>query len=280
MRILVTGSSGTLGAEIVRRLRTRHEVLGVDLVPGPETDLCGSVTDRSAVSEWTSGVDAVIHTASLHAPQVASRTKQEFIDTNVSGVLNLLEAAAQSDVKRFVYTSTTSIYGHALLPTDRAVWVTEELVPRPRDLYDITKLAAEELCRHFAETTPMGILALRTGRFFTEPPEVMAVHRLNRGLDVRDAAEAHLLALQSKLKGFEVFNISARSPFDSDDLPELLRNAPAVIQSYFPDAPDQFRRQGWQLPQSLDRVYVSAKAERLLGFRPRYNFGEYMRAVL
>ncbi|HEV8192003.1 MAG TPA: NAD(P)-dependent oxidoreductase, partial [Ktedonobacterales bacterium] len=131
MRILITGSSGQLGHEIARQLAPQHQILGLDVVPEERTTHVASVTDAAVVSELVRSVDAVIHVASLHAPHVPLRSKQDFVDTNVSGTLQLLEASAAANVQRFVYTSTTSVYGFALVPGDQAVWVTEELVPRP-----------------------------------------------------------------------------------------------------------------------------------------------------
>jgi UDP-glucose 4-epimerase len=279
MRILITGSSGQLGREIARQLEPRHETVGVDIIPGERTTHVASIADAALVRQLIRGVDAVIHVASLHAPHVAQRPKQDFVDTNISGTLQLLEAAVGAHARRFVYTSTTSLCGFALVPGDQAVWVTEELTPRPRDIYDITKLAAEELCHHFALAEGLPTICLRISRFFAEPPEAVARHRLYRGVDVRDAAAAHVLAVTNQDVGFDVFNISARSPFAEGDLPELLHDAAAVIRRHFPDAERVFRRHGWQVPDSIDRVYVTAKAERILGYRPRFNFAELLRTL-
>ncbi len=139
MRILVTGSSGHLGAAIAEQLSMSHEPIGIDLLPGRWTQHVVSIADRDAVFQVASGVDSIVHTASLHQPHLATHAKQSFIDTNITGTLNLLEAAVQAQVQRFVYTSTTSLYGWAMVPREAAVWVTEDLVPRPRDIYDIPR---------------------------------------------------------------------------------------------------------------------------------------------
>jgi UDP-glucose 4-epimerase len=219
----------------------------------------------------------VIHTASLHARHLGTFSKRAFVETNVDGTLTLLELAAAARVARVVYTSTTSLYGHALVPTDRAVWVTEALAPQPRDIYDITKLAAEHLCRVFHEESGIPALCLRVGHFFPESPGRLAAHRLYRGLDLRDAVTAHLLAATVEGPGFGVYNIAARSPFAEADTPELLRDAPAVIRRYHPDAPGAFARHGWVLPASIDRVYAIERATRGLGYAPQHNLADFLR---
>jgi nucleoside-diphosphate-sugar epimerase len=166
-----------------------------------------------------------------------------------------------------------------MVPQDQAVWVTEALTPRPRDIYDITKITAEELCRHFALSMGLSTICLRTARFFPEPPELMALYRLYRGVDVRDAAAAHVLALTYQDLLFEVFNIAAPSPFLESDMPALLQDAPSVLQERVPEAVQVFAQRGWRLPTSIDRVYVIEKAKQQLKYRPVYTFQKYISSL-
>jgi nucleoside-diphosphate-sugar epimerase len=277
MRVLVTGSSGQLGMEICRQLAEVHQVTGLDPAPGPFTHVLGGVEDRALVFEQVSRVDAVVHVASLHAPHRDQLPKTRFVDVNVQGALHLLEAAVAHGCKRFVYTSTTSVYGRAMEPHgDAAVWVTEELTPEPRDIYDVTKLAAEQLCRLIHEEKGLPVIILRTSRFYPQPGEVLAIHRLHRGLDVRDCAWAHRLALESRVP-FGLYNISARSPFQREDLPELWGDAARVIRRRAPEAAELLAQRNIPLPARLDRVYVIARAEAELGFHPRFNALEFLR---
>jgi UDP-glucose 4-epimerase len=277
MRVLVTGSSGQLGVEVCRQLSEAHTVTGLDVLPGPFTHVVGSVEDRALAFEQVSRVDAVVHVASLHAPHRDQQPKSRFVEVNVQGALHLLEAAVAHRCQRFIYTSTTSVYGRAMEPrSGAAVWVTEELTPEPRDIYDVTKLAAEQLCRLIHEEHGLPVLILRTSRFYPQPYELLAIHRLHRGLDVRDCAWAHRLALESRVP-FGLYNISARSPFQREDLPELLRDAASVIRRRAPEVAELLARRGMALPSSLDRVYVVARAEAELGFQPRFNALEFLR---
>ena len=278
MRVLVTGSSGRLGGEVAAQLEARgHDAVGLDRAPSRWTRLIGNVEDRGLVERAMDGAEAVVHTASLHAPDVGRVPDWAFVAANVDGTSGLLEAAAACGVRRFVYTSTTSIYGHALVPADRADWVTEDLPPKPRDVYDVTKLAAEALCERFAREANLASICLRTARFFPEAPEILAAHRLSRGIDVRDAAAAHVLAVENATVDFSVFNVSARSPFGETDLPELLADAPRAIGRHFPWAEAAFAARGWTLPASIDRVYVIAKAEAVLRYDPVHGFAALMR---
>lgn len=270
MRILVTGSSGQLGSTVAKMLADRHEVVGIDLTPADVPSRVGSILDRDLVADAMRGVDAVVHAASLHARHVQDKSPQQFVETNVSGTITLLEAAARNRVKRFIYTSTTSVYGHAMADGDHAVWVTEDLIPKPRDVYDITKLAAEQLCAVAARTYGMTCTSLRVSRFFPEPARLVAIYRLYRGVDVRDAAAAHLLALDAPGNGFDVFNISAHSPFTRDHLHRLKSSAPRVFKALFPWIEEAFARRSWELPASVDRVYVTDKAQKQLGYRPKF----------
>lgn len=118
-------------------------------------------------------MDAVVHTATLHKPHVVTHSRQNFVDTNITGTLNLLEECREAGVGVFVFTSTTSVFGQALTPSrsEPAAWITENTLTRPKNIYGITKLAAENLCELFHRTEGLSCLILRTSRFFPEPDD-------------------------------------------------------------------------------------------------------------
>jgi len=271
MRVLITGAAGRIGSSIAERLAQDHDVIGLDVRGGPYTSVIGSITDAQLIDDLCSRVDAVVHTAALHAPHVGFVPDSDFRRTNLLGTQVLLRGSLRGPVTRFIYTSTTSLYGQAMVSNDRAVWVTEELEPVPRDIYDETKIAAEGECATAARAG-LPCIALRMSRCFPEPQDLMAIYRLYRGVDPRDVAHAHALALTSDLKGFHVFNISAATPFQPEDTQELLSNAGRVILRYYPWAEREFARRGWQLPESIDRVYAIEKAQEMLAYTPEYNF--------
>jgi nucleoside-diphosphate-sugar epimerase len=133
MRILLTGSSGWLGRFLAPRLRLDgHEVIGLDVAPGADTRILGSVADGALVDRTFAdhGIEAVIHSGGLHKPDIARCTEQDFVDVNVTGTLNLLRAAAAAGNDRFLFTSTTSLMISAGLHAGkaggatRAAWLT------------------------------------------------------------------------------------------------------------------------------------------------------------
>ncbi len=296
MRVLLTGSSGWLGRFLAPRLRAAgHDVTGLDIAPGINTQIVGSVADRVVVERAFSNhdIEAVIHAAALHKPDIARYPAQAFIDVNVTGTLNLLQAAAAAKHDRFVFTSTTSLMISRAIRQEAGsatVWLDEEFGPlAPRNIYGVTKLAAEGLCRLYSLERPLNCIVLRTGRFFPEEDDTLrhlsglnlkANEFLNRRLAVEDAADAHIAALeQAPAIGFDVFIISAPLPFKPSDAAALKSDAATIVSHYFPDAPALYARQNWQLPASIGRVYDARKAQRLLGFRCKTDFGQVLDAL-
>lgn len=288
MRILVTGSAGHLGEALVRTLDQHgHEPIGVDLLASPFTRHVGSITERKLVARWVEGVDAILHTATLHKPHVVTHTTQDFIDTNVTGTLNLLEEAASHGVSSFIFTSTTSTFGDAMRPAtgDSAVWVTEELTPVPRNIYGVTKAAAEDLCQLAFKRHGLPCLVLRTSRFFPEEDDHAATRNsyedgnikanefLYRRVEIEDVVNAHLCALKRVPEiGFDRFIISATTPFLPEDLGQLGQDATTVLERRVPGSGEVYRKLGWRMFPTLGRVYVNQRARERLSWQPGWDF--------
>jgi nucleoside-diphosphate-sugar epimerase len=288
MTIVVAGSAGHLGEALVRTLRAAgRPVIGLDVIDTPYTSHVGSITDRAFVRRCMTGAQAVIHAAALHKPHVATHARQEFVDVNITGTLNLLEEAKAAGVRALVYTSTTSAFGSALTPPDGApaAWITEDVRPVPKNIYGVTKAAAEDLCELFHRRLGLACLVLRTSRFFPDEDDSKAVRAsyaddnvkanelLFRRADIEDVVEAHLLALErAPAIGFGKYIISATTPFAEADLPELRHDAPAVVRRLYPQMEAIYASRGWSMSPSIDRVYVNARARAELGWTPHYDF--------
>jgi nucleoside-diphosphate-sugar epimerase len=288
MRILVTGSSGHLGEALMRVLGEEgHDVIGLDVLASLHTTVVGSIADRACVRRCMAGVDAVVHAATLHKPHVESHPRTEFVDTNITGTLNLLEEAVAAGASRFVFTSTTSAFGRALTPEEGepAAWITEDVAPVPRNIYGTTKTAAENLCELIARDHGLPCLILRTSRFFPEADDRDDVRStyadlnlkvnelLYRRVDIEDVVSAHLLALErAPAIGFGRYIVSATSPFTRDDLAPIRHDLPSVVRRLFPDYEQLYAQKGWRMFPSIERVYVNGLARNELGWSPRYDF--------
>jgi UDP-glucose 4-epimerase len=272
VRVVVTGSSGQLGGTVVRLLRADgFEVIGLDRRPGPGTTVVGDLREDRLLRRLVSEVDGIVHTAGLHAPHLAAAAKSEFVAVNVAGTQRLLDAAVAAGVGRLVFSSSTSVYGHALEPRDAAVWVDEALVPQPRDVYDVTKLAAEQLCRLYGSETGAAVVCIRVSRFsFADAPHLAVPYCLYRAVHVEDAARAHQLALLRPVREPTTVVVSGASPYRREDLPELLTDADAVLRRRAPRLVAAMAAAGVPLPRRVDRVYAIDAATALFGYRPRY----------
>jgi UDP-glucose 4-epimerase len=269
-------------------------VVGLDVLESSHTGAVGSIVDRGFVRGWVREADAIIHAATLHKPHVGSHDRQAFVDTNITGTLNLLEEAVAAGVGSFVFTSTTSAFGRALSPPPGApaAWITEDVAPVPRNIYGATKSAAEDLCELVHGDHGLPCLILRTSRFFPEPDDrddVRAAYEdanlkvnelLYRRVDIADVVSAHRLALERAPEiGFGRYIISATTPFGRDDLEGLRTDAPAVVARSFPDYEAIYEERGWRMFPGIERVYVNDRARQELGWEPRWDFGHALERV-
>jgi UDP-glucose 4-epimerase len=157
--------------------------------------------------------------------------------------------------------------------------------PVPRNIYGVTKTAAEDLCELFHRLHGLPCLVLRTSRFFAEADDdpsargayedanIKANEYLYRRVDIQDVVDAHLLAVERAPQiGFGRYILSATTPFEPDDLAELRTDAPAVVRRRMPEYEDEYARRGWRMFPQIERVYVNERARRELGWQPRYDF--------
>ncbi|GAM91162.1 hypothetical protein ANO11243_092090 [Dothideomycetidae sp. 11243] len=292
--VLVTGSSGHLGTALMLALPDMgFTPVGIDIIPSPHTTVLGSINDRTLIRRLLTENDIrfVVHTATLHKPHVESHTRQDFVDTNISGTLSILEEvrALGSQVEGVIFLSSTTTFGAALSPgPDKpAVWIDEQVIPIPKNIYGVTKVAAEDLCHLFHRQTGIPTLVLRTSRFFPEQDDdedrrnamgddnLKVVELVYRRCDIEDIVRAVACAMR---KAREVrwgkYIISAPTPFknDAETLRILNSDSRGAFVAAVPGCDTMFAKRGWKFPQRVDRVYDSSKAVRELGWKPVYTF--------
>ncbi|KJY88659.1 NAD-dependent epimerase/dehydratase family protein [Pseudoalteromonas piscicida] len=276
MRILVTGSAGRVGRAIYIKLMKNHDVVGLDKTPCSTVDFIGDICDGELISKALEGVDAVVHTAALHAPHVGLIADEEFLAINVDATEQLALTGVKAGIKHFVFTSTTALYGYASSSEGFASWITEQVEPQPKSIYHKSKILAENKLNEISNLFNLPVTVLQMSRCFPEPADLMAIYRLTRGIDVRDVANAHSCAIVKRLRGFNRFIISGSTPFSLKDCEHLYHNASAVIKEKCPEIATNFEQRGWPLPASLDRVYDSSSAQNKLDWQPKHSFASVL----
>jgi UDP-glucose 4-epimerase len=274
VRILVTGSSGRIGRAIFGAAASTHTLVGLDRSPFSTSQFVGDVADPALLRRAMVGIDAIIHCAALHAPHVGVVDDAEFIRVNVDGLRLMLDAAFEAGVRTIVYTSTTALYGDAVLP-EACTWIDASTVPVPKTIYHRTKLAAEALLEQ-AAGADLAVRIVRMSRCFPEPVDRMALYRLHRGIDVRDVADAHLAALVAAGAPFQRHIASGSTPFRPGDVDALSRDARDVLQRRCPALVKAFERRNWSLPDRIDRVYDASATRLAWGWQPRFGFAEVL----
>jgi nucleoside-diphosphate-sugar epimerase len=286
-RVLVTGSSGHLGEALVRTLRKGDaDVVSIDSRPSPYTNVVGSVDNPDLIRDVMAGVRVVFHLAAHHKPQLAFLPRRLFLDTNINGTQTLLDAAVAANVRAFVMTSSTTVFGDALIPPadEPAAWIDESITPVPKNIYGVTKAGAEDLCQLAHRNDGLACVVLRVSRFFTEGDDtpdqydgrseenIKANEYAYRRIALEDAVDAHLKAAQlAPLLGFGRYVVSASTPFTREDMAQLRIDAASVFALRVPLAAAVWKQRGWRFPDRLDRVYVNARAQRDLGWCPRFD---------
>jgi nucleoside-diphosphate-sugar epimerase len=286
MRVLITGAGGNLGRVLAPALAAEgHVPLLLDARPldSEHESIQGDVRDRETVDRAVQGVDAVIHGAALHGVHVDRWPPQDFWSINATGTFNVLEAMREAGVDRLVLSSTMAVYGESMVPPDGA-WgvVTDDSPVLPRDVYGMSKVVCEDLARHYARRRQITTVSLRLGMFVPETFERYGFRLLFGGVDDRDVAHAAVLALSHRPEGgFDAFNIFADVPFGSQDAEGLHRDPQAVLERHWPGCGELFAERGLDLRELIwgDLLWPPTKAKDVLGYRPRYGFGEFLGAL-
>lgn len=268
-KIVITGSSGRIGRALHWKLCQDYDVQGIDISPSSATSKIVDIRDYAQLLRSFEGVDTIFHAAALHAPHVGIASEKAFYDINVNATEKICKAALACGVSQIVFTSTTALYGYANYGAENAVWVDEQTKPEPKTIYHKTKLAAENILKEYA-SRDLAISVIRMSRCFPEPAQIMAVYRLQRGVDYRDVAAAHLLAGQLKKdKHFDIYVISGDTPFLKSDSQLLFENPEMVIRERQPALADVFDKRGWKFPGSIDRVYDASYAQKTLNWKSK-----------
>ncbi|MFC5503036.1 NAD-dependent epimerase/dehydratase family protein [Lysinimonas soli] len=286
MRIAVTGGSGKLGRGVVAVLREAgHDVFNLDRAPAPggpargpgfvEIDLSdyGQVADAlSGVEEVFDSLDAVVHLAAIPAPGLASNVAT--FQNNMAVGYNVFEACRKAGIRRIVHASSETVLGLPFDVPPPYLPVDEEYPAVPNSTYSLVKHLEEQLATQLCRWDPeLSVTGLRfsnvmDGTEYPGFPAFDADPQLRRWnlwgyIDVRDAGQAVLKALETRGPGYEAFIIAATDTVMS-------RSSAELAAEVFPGVPVTKQLDEHETLLSID------KAKRMLGYAPQFSWRDHV----
>ncbi len=298
LKILVTGADGFIGSHLVEKLvNNGYQVRAfvhynsfnswgwLDQIPAnikQNLDVfSGDIRDPNGVRKAVKDCDIVLHLAALIAIPFSYHSPNTYVDTNIKGTLNLLQAALDSGVQKFIHTSTSEVYGSA-----QFVPITEEHPLVGQSPYSATKIAADQLAYSFYTSFDLPVLIARP--FNTYGPRQSAraviptiITQLASGTGeiklgsvsptrdfnyVKDTVGAYIASIESSAGVGDVFNFGSNFEVSIGQTAEIIANLMGLSVTIETDEirlrPDK---------SEVDRLYSSnSKARKILGWQPQY----------
>jgi nucleoside-diphosphate-sugar epimerase len=277
--IIVTGGSGQAGKACVKDLQEHgYDVVSVDLAPPVAAGVPFSRVDLkdfgqtmaalSAIDERVTKVTGIVHLAAIRAPGLAPN--HVIFETNMLSTYNIFEASRQLGIKNIVWASSETVLGLPFATPPPYVPVDEEYPGRPESAYSLSKLLGEEMAKQFCRWDPeLKIIGLRLSNVmdpadyarFPSFQDDATKRKWNLWgyIDARDAAQAFRLALESNLKGADIFVIA-----NADSV--MNRSNEDLMGELYPSVP---RKRAFGPNETLLSI---EKARRVLGYEPRYGW--------
>ena len=272
--ILITGASGEVAqGGFISYLSTYYDLILTDYKP-PErkskhTFLSCDITHYEEIKKVLNGVDAVIHLAGKGEPE----TPYEIFSVNVMGTLNLIEASIECNIKKFIYFSSVCVYG---LPGSGVypdyLPIDEEHPLKAKDPYGISKILAETLLKSYSRKCQFPVIVFRPGAIIVDTPRNYE-YRLSlikndksyregseywNFIDVKDAGNAVRLAIQSDIKGFDVFNLTSENHLMAEG-----KNNLYLLNKYFPSLKNIPMRKKKSFLKSKKNFFDTSKFQTL-----------------
>lgn len=282
MLVGVIGGAGCLGkaiAQVFSQADVKVRVIDIAPCDGPSAVEYrrADTLDLAALRDALQGVDAVIHLAALHGPDIAGR-RNDCWRINVGGTDTAVRAALDVGAKRFVLASSTRMYG-AGTPAGPARVQREHSPITAADVYCLTKLQAERIVLDTARQTDLEGVCLRMGGFWGDPLDC-ELRKLSTGLDVYDGAAAYLAVLARQGPVHGMFCVAS-----DPDLPDSARESlgtdiAGVARTYFPELLEAVGTLRIQLPARIGKSTSTGEFRRTFGWTPARDIRWWSRAVI
>jgi len=302
MKFLVTGGAGFIGSHIVGRLlKEGHFVRVLDnFYSGKRENLLftkdfelieGDIRDKATCNRACNGIDYVLHQAALRSVPKSMKAPHDYNAVNIDGTLNMLEAARENKIKRFVLASSSSVYGDIDKFPEK-----EDFLPEPISPYALSKITGEYYCRIFSEHFNLETVCLRYFNVFgprqalddeyavvipkfihcilhDEQPPIFGTGKQSRDFTFIDnVVQANILAATTQGIKHEVFNVANGKDNTVLQLVGLLNK---IIGK---DIKPVF------LPLRAGDVFRTnadiSKIKKILGYKPKANFEEGLRLTV
>jgi NAD dependent epimerase/dehydratase len=297
--VLVTGADGFIGSHLTEELvRRGHKVRAfalynswnswgwldqcADDVKGKFEVFAGDIRDPHGVKEAMKGCDSVLHLAALIAIPYSYHSPDTYVDTNIKGTLNVLQAARELGISRVVHTSTSEVYG-----TARFVPITEHHPLQGQSPYAATKIAADQLAYSFYASFGLPVVIARPFNTYGPRQSARAViptiitqvangqRRIKLGAVsptrdfnyVQDTVAGFIAALNSDRGLGEVVNFGSNFEISVGDTAKLIAE---VMNTEVEIITDEIRMR--PVDSEVERLWAdNTKARELFGWQPAYS---------
>ncbi|WP_417814258.1 NAD-dependent 4,6-dehydratase LegB [Thalassospira alkalitolerans] len=296
--VFVTGADGFIGSHLVETMvRNGYRVralsyynafgrsgwldnIGVEIRSEIEL-VSGDICDAAAMMEYTKGQDAILHLAALIGIPYSYVAVNSYVHTNITGTINLLQAARQNDIKRFVHTSTSEVYG-----TAQFVPITEDHPLQPQSPYSASKISADSMAESFHRSFGLPLVILRPFNTYGPRQSTRAViptiitqlaagqreiklgatHPTRDFNYVEDTARAFVAALETDAAVGHIVNASSNYEISVGDTAATIADIMNVDMTILSDDIRQRPAQS-----EVERLWgCNKKAAELLGWQPEF----------